>query len=385
MPSSDVICVVQARMGSSRRPGKVLADLKGRPMLTVLLDRLRDLSVPVVVATSDTTADDPIADLGDERGNAVVRGSETDVLARFGMALDRFEPEHVVRITADCPLTDPALVEQVLSLHRESDADYTTNVRPRTYPRGLDVEVARASALREAIERATDPLEREHVMPYLYRRPRAFRLANLRHSELLGRESWTVDTPEDLDRVRSIVTRMGRTDFTWQEAFAAVGPLAEITPGTLVLRPATAQDSDRVLEWRNDRVSVASSLSRAPVAPGVHDAWFDARLSNPGTQLLIAAVDDQPVGMVRVDVDDGVGTVSITVAPAHRGRGHATAMLAALLIQSEPDPQIVRLRALVRDDNTPSLRAFSRVGFAPIDHGRSVTTFEWTPASVETS
>src|SRR4051812_28949414 len=191
MTSASTLCVVQARTGSSRLPGKVLADLGGRPMLRFLLDRLGGLGhhrADVVVATSTEPRDDPIAEIARDAGRPVVRGSEHDVLDRFVAALDAFPARDVVRITADCPLTDAALIDAVVAHHRAMAADYTTNTLPRTFPKGLDVEVVNADALRSAHREATGPSEREHVMPFFYRRPERFRLANLRNDEPLGDE-----------------------------------------------------------------------------------------------------------------------------------------------------------------------------------------------------
>ena len=223
------LCVVQARTGSTRLPGKVLEDLGGRPLLRFMLDRLADLRVDeLVVATSTLARDDAVADVAHDAGRQVVRGSESDVLDRFATALDAHPADHVIRLTADCPLADPVLVEAVLARHLDRGADYTSNVFPRTFPRGLDCEVMTAAALRTAHAEAADAVEREHVTPFLYRRPERFQLANMRNDVALGRESWTVDTRADLEFVRTIVaaTNRGSDDdsFSWREAWRAVGP-----------------------------------------------------------------------------------------------------------------------------------------------------------------
>ncbi|MCU1426176.1 MAG: acylneuraminate cytidylyltransferase, partial [Actinomycetia bacterium] len=227
--SMNALLVVQARTGSTRLPGKVLADLGGRPMLRFLLDRLdgldRTVIDEVVVATSTETRDDAVAEIAAAAGRPVVRGSEQDVLARFIAALDAYPAHNVVRITADCPLTDPALVEAVVEHHVERGAHYTTNTLPRTFPKGLDVEVATAEALRVAHAEAATRPEREHVMPFLYRRPERFRLANLRNDSPLGSERWTVDTAEDLARVRAMCARLGtENSFGWRDLLDVLPP-----------------------------------------------------------------------------------------------------------------------------------------------------------------
>lgn len=217
--------VVQARMGSSRLPGKVLADLGGRPVLDLLLDRLAALpDTTVVLATSDRDLDDPVAAHGERRGAAVVRGPEDDVLARFVLALDEHPADVVVRITADCPLVDPAVVAAAVAAHHETMADHTSNILHRTFPDGLDVEVVAAPVLRQAADEAVDPADREHVTPFVYHRPDRFRLVSVEAEPALGRERWTLDTAADLDRLRAIVADLADPVAAgWHEVLAVAG------------------------------------------------------------------------------------------------------------------------------------------------------------------
>lgn len=361
----DVVCVVQARTGSTRLPGKVLEEVGGRPMLRFMLDRLGDLEHEVVVATSDLERDDPVEEVARAAGRAVVRGAESDVLARFAVALDAFPAAHVVRLTADCPLVDPDVVRAVVDLHRARGADYTSNVFPRTFPKGLDVEVVRAEVLRTADRSATDPAEREHVTPFVYRRPERFTLANLRNDLLLGEERWTVDTREDLDFVREVVARMGRDRFSWREAWEVVGPRRQAEPGVVHLVPATPADCSFFLECRADEDAVRWSRSGAPIGPREHAGWFATACEDPGIRMRVGMLDGERVGTVRVDVTSGVGEVGIAVAPARRGCGIGTALLRALVRDVTGDPQVVRLTAQVHPGNGASLSAFAKAGFVP--------------------
>lgn len=213
----SVVCVVQARMGSTRLPGKVLADVGGRSLLRFLLDRIAPLPWTRVVATSDLEQDDDVAQAASAAGVEVVRGSEGDVLSRFARVLDVFDPQLVIRLTADCPLTDPELVRAAVALQQETDADYVSNTVVRTFPDGLDVEVVRAAVLRQAAAEAIDAYEREHVTPFVYRHPERFSHEVLRNAVDLSAERWTVDTPADLELVRSVVARLGTTSFTWRD------------------------------------------------------------------------------------------------------------------------------------------------------------------------
>ena len=200
--------ILQARMTSSRLPGKVLADLHGQPMIVRQIERLRraKLMDGLVVATSADASDDPLVELleGLPDPVPVVRGSLDDVLSRFVAVMDQYQPDVVVRLTADCPLASPAVVDKVISAFVESGADYVSNTMTPTFPDGLDVEVVRASVVREVASVAVDPPEREHVTLGVYRRHEQYRVENVAGSVDLSALRWTVDTPEDLAFVRRV-------------------------------------------------------------------------------------------------------------------------------------------------------------------------------------
>ena len=290
-------CILQARTGSTRLPGKVLADLGGQPMLGFLLDRLAALRVDqLVVATSDLPQDDPVAELAAAKGVAAVRGSESDVLDRYLTALDRFPSDVVVRLTADCPLSDPAVIHAAIDLRADRQADYASNSLVRTYPVGLDVEVMAATALREAAAEATDRPEREHVTPFIYRRPERFRLATLRIGESLAGERWTVDTPADLERVRSIVARLDDPRTAGWREMLAVAPRTATEPGVIVMRPAS-EDDEPTMAALTAKPAAASLGAGAPareVAPGMDDVscrtWIFSRGSDPVAWAQVAVV-----------------------------------------------------------------------------------------------
>ena len=195
-------------MSSTRLPGKVLADLAGIPMILRQIERLRRATRldRIVVATSDQTSDDPLAVCLIAAGVPVFRGSLDDVLGRFMGAIEAFGPVRtVVRLTADCPLADPELIDETLKLHARSGADYTSNTPARrSYPKGLDVEVFEAVALKIAASETTDPYDHEHVTPFLYRHPERFTVAGLEQAADEGDLRWTVDRPDDLDFVRAV-------------------------------------------------------------------------------------------------------------------------------------------------------------------------------------
>lgn len=205
-----VVALIQARMSSTRLPGKVLMPVLEKPLLAYTLDRMglaREVDA-VAVATSVNPADDAIAAYCKTRGTACWRGSEEDVLDRFAMATRSEKADAVVRVTADCPLIDPAVVDRVVRFYKEAGGRYVyvSNVLERTYPRGLDCEVFSAQALEQAAREASMDTEREHVTPFFYKNPKRFAIANVANiGKSVSSERWTVDTAEDFELIRRIL------------------------------------------------------------------------------------------------------------------------------------------------------------------------------------
>jgi spore coat polysaccharide biosynthesis protein SpsF len=209
-------------MSSARLPGKVLAPVLGEPMIGRQIERLRRASRidALVVATSLDTTDDELAGYCEALGVPVFRGSLDDVLDRFcGVLLAHPKTEALVRLTADCPLADWTVVDRAIEHHLREDADYTNNTMPeRTFPHGLDVEVIRPQILLEAGREATDPYEREHVTPFIYRRPERYRIASLVRTPSRSRLRWTVDLPADLAFVRDVYSALYSVDPAFDSA-----------------------------------------------------------------------------------------------------------------------------------------------------------------------
>jgi len=255
------VAIIQARMSSSRLPGKVLLDIGGLPMLGRVVDRARRAKSvdQVVVATTIDPADDAVADFCSHQGYAYYRGNQQDVLDRFYQTALAYHANVIVRLTADCPIIDPDVIDETVSAflgfrknltsedprsmtsksrlviregkstienqQSENSYDFATNRLPppwhRTYPIGLDVEVCSFKALERAWREADQPHQREHVMPYLYEQEGRFKVLVVNHEPDYGNLRWTVDTPDDLELLRQIYARFNeRDDFTWLEVLS---------------------------------------------------------------------------------------------------------------------------------------------------------------------
>lgn len=204
--SKNILAVIQARFTSSRLPGKVMNFVLGEPMLFRQWERVRrsKLVKQIVVATSLDKSDDVLALFCDQKGIPCFRGSLEDVLDRFYQAALEFSPQHVVRLTGDCPLLDSILIDQAIRMHLEQNFDYTANIVERTFPDGMDVEVMTFDSLKTAWQRAILPSEREHVTPYIYHHPEMFTTGHFKQDEDLSQLRLTVDEQEDLIVVRKI-------------------------------------------------------------------------------------------------------------------------------------------------------------------------------------
>ncbi len=223
----NIVAIIQARLGSSRLPGKVLKEIQGKPMLWHVVERTKKAKTvnQVVVATTTDPGDESISSFCKAQGYPVYCGSVQDVLDRYYQAAKEYLADIVVRITSDCPLVDPGLIDTTVNALLEHDVDFTANRLPppftRTFPIGLDVEVCTFSALEKAWHEASSQHEREHVMPYLYEKQGRFKVWQVNNPVDYGKLRWTVDTPADLEVIRKVFAHFsGRIDFNWQDVLA---------------------------------------------------------------------------------------------------------------------------------------------------------------------
>jgi len=265
--SARVVAIIQGRMSSSRLPGKILADIAGQPMLQrVFIRTSRAATVSeTIFATTTDSSDDPVEEYCDFSGIPFTRGSLYDVLDRYYQTAKGSKADVVVRITADCPVIDPTLIDDCVNTLLDGEYDFVCNRLPppwhRTYPIGLDTEACTFKVLAQAWKEAKEPQHREHAMPYFYEgveltresrtietgmSPRGFKVALLHHTTDFGDYRWTVDTPEDLEFMRQVYSRFdGRDDFSWKDVLDLVHnepQLMEINAG---VKHKTLKDIDK--------------------------------------------------------------------------------------------------------------------------------------------
>ena len=244
--------ILQARMGSTRLPGKVMKIVLGKPLLWQEIARLRrtPLLRKVIVATTENQADDIVVSLAQRMRIPYFRGSEDDVLDRYYQAAKTFGVSTVVRITGDCPLIDPAVVNDTIRFFRSRKFDYVSNVNPPTFPDGMDAEVFSFRALRKAWREASLPSEREHVTSFIWKHPRRFKIGNFASPKSYAHIRLTVDDPKDLILVKKIFYRLypRKRFFTLQD----IVQLLEAQPGLLKINAGTRRNEGYLKSLKKD-------------------------------------------------------------------------------------------------------------------------------------
>ena len=378
-----LVTIIQARMTSSRLPEKVLADICGKPSLQIMLERISmSTSVgKVVVATTINTSDDPIVKLCNKIGYKTFRGDEFDVLGRILQAAESENAEVVVRLTADCPMIDPGVIDEVVTTFSINNHDYLSNTIERTYPDGLDVEVMSINALREAHKKAVAPFLREHVTPYISgKRPDLgagdFRIDQIRFAADFSHIRWTLDTKEDLQRIRSLVSKLPE-DYHWLQALSIATREPDLLGSTidgqttevLSLRLTVASDVKLLFEWVNTPSSLKNKeKSSAPIEWSAHQNWFNKRLNNPNVRIWIVERNKQAIGQARVEYNNNKLFIDIFIDSLFRGNDYGLKTLKLLIKQCQVIYPDVHLHAIIKNENHPSLNLFRRANFQEVSN-----------------
>ena len=253
------MAIIQARMGSTRLPGKIMMDIAGRPALEHVVDRLRrsELIDTIVIATTTNEEDKPVIELAGENGVKSYAGSAHDVLDRYLKSAREFGADIIVRITADCPLIDPRVADKVIKYFLDGNFHYVSNTLRATYPDGLDTEVFSYQALEKAWQEAKKPSEREHVVPYIRNNERMFKLGNVACGQDLSQMRWTVDMEQDLTFVREIYDRLYKKGeiFYMEDVLA----LLEENPALMEINKGIIRDEGYLKSLEEDKAYEAQS------------------------------------------------------------------------------------------------------------------------------
>ncbi|MDD5031513.1 MAG: glycosyltransferase family protein [Patescibacteria group bacterium] len=211
------LCIIQARYGSNRLPGKVLLPLGGKTVIEQVISRVGQAKKidhrqggtgKIILATTTKEEDDALEKICPKAGVDCFRGSEDDVLDRYYQAAKKFKAENIIRITGDCPLIDPEIIDKVVDLYEKSGVDYATNVIPPTFPDGLDTEIFSFAALEKAWRETNLASQREHVTIYLWQNPEIFKQIHLKNDINLSKRRWVLDNPEDYEFMKLVYSKL---------------------------------------------------------------------------------------------------------------------------------------------------------------------------------
>lgn len=202
-----IVGIIQARMGSTRLPGKVMKEVNGKSLLEYQIERLKEVQLidDIIIATTTRKNDDCIVDFCEKQNITVHRGSEENVLERYYFAATESNANLVVRMTSDCPLIDPAIVDKMIMYYLTNDFDYVSNTIIRSYPRGMDAEIFSYVTLKEAYSYAEKDYEKEHVTPYIYLNPEKYRIGQMINEKNSSQYRLTVDVPEDFVLISTLI------------------------------------------------------------------------------------------------------------------------------------------------------------------------------------
>ena len=370
MSGKKVGCIIQARMGSTRLPGKTLLEVAGKPLLGHMLERLargRALGL-IVVATSKSEKDDAIEAFCREQEVECFRGSEEDVLERYYKCAKKFGFDVVVRLTGDCPLADPKTIGRAVEKFLLGKFDYLSNVAVRSFPRGLDVEVFSFGALEKAHRQARKAFDREHVTHFIYGDPKKFKIGNINAELSLFRPELRlcVDTKEDVPLIEAIFSRFGST-VSVEKAIEFIGQNPKMAAlsrnreadyrekagfiGQLTARPVNFEDRHWILKLMNQESVRKNSFNSAKIEASGNDNYWQKKLSEPEFRAFAITAGKKPAGLVRIDKN----IVSIAINKSMRHKGIAFAALSGLDLNG--------CIAEVQPENKTSISLFKKLGF----------------------
>ena len=374
------IAIIQARMQSSRLPGKVLLELNGKPVLGNIFDRVSKCKNinNIVIATSIEKSDDEIEAFCKKENIDCFRGSQNNVLERFYLCSFKYGADVIVRLTGDNALVDPDILNEGLGYFYDVFPDYL--FYKRRLPLGMAVEIFRKEALEKAYYETDDIECKEHVTPYMRRNPQAFQTINYEDTTDMDYSDirFTIDSELDFEFVGNLYRCFNNNTFSLGETLQVLEDHPEwraINAGVVqkrvtyhagtYLREAVLKDCKMLLEWANDPVVRKNSFSVNQITREDHEIWFDNILKDPNEKLLIFMDEDVPIGQVRLECRDGRGLIHYSIVSRYRGKGFGNEIIKEIIDYAKKNcDEISVLLARVKEENLRSKKVFLANGFS---------------------
>jgi|APSaa5957512622_1039677.scaffolds.fasta_scaffold00261_3 pseudaminic acid synthase len=399
--SNKIGIIIQARVGSTRLPNKVLMDISGQPLLKHVVERCKLANVDdVIVATSTNLENDAIEEFCKENGYSYFRGSENNVLDRFYQTAKKFNLDAIIRVTGDCPLISPGVIDLLIEKFKEGNFDYASNAAKRSFPRGLDCEIFSFNALEKTHYLAKEQKDCEHVTPFIYGNPEIFKVGHLIADQDLYHPEirLCVDTEKDFELIKKIYDKFSgeeilqikkvlqfllenpkliklnqEEEILQQKQNLEEGTKQEIkTSEKLLLKKVDTSDVDFLFDLRNKDYVYKYSLNPNPIEYQEHLTWITPVLRGEGSKKLLYVIkyEDERAGQVRFDIlEDHVVEVNISVLKEFHGKGISNFALEEG-IRSMKEKGFEKVLAEVFEENTASVKFFEKQGFEKLKNVR---------------
>lgn len=375
----NVVCIIQARVGSTRLPKKVLREICGKTVLEHDVNRLKKIKNidKIVIATTTEEKDIEIVSEAERLEINYFRGSENDVLSRYYYAAKEYNADVVVRVTSDCPLLDPDITEAIIQYYIDNMNKYVyvSNTLDRTYPRGLDTEVFSFDALEKAFKEAILESDREHVTPYIWRNGEMFNKFQYKNDKDYSDLRLTLDTEEDLKLIEEVYNylyyhknRFNLSDiinlFNIRPELKLIN--AEIEQKKVIdglyLRKVTKGDCDLIFLWANDRETRKNSFNSNALTYGDHKQWFNKKIEDTEDFYILKSYEEN-LGQVRLDkVNEGY-IISYSIDSKYRGKGYGKKILELLEQKISLSNQFKTFIAYVKKGNMKSVKIFEDLNY----------------------
>ncbi|WP_341457728.1 GNAT family N-acetyltransferase [Clostridium botulinum] len=389
-----VVCIVQARMGSTRLPGKVLKKICGKTVLEHDIDRLRRVKNidEIIIATTTLEGDNAIIKECERLGVKYFRGSEDNVLHRYYYAAKENNADIVVRVTSDCPLIDAEVSESIIQyyLDNKSNYDYVSNTIDRTYPRGLDTEIFDFKALEKAFKEATSPRDKEHVTPYIWDNPEIFRLNQYKNNKGYSDLRWTLDTEEDYKLISLIYEHFqNKKYFNMNEIILFLEKNPEVNEinkdveqkeldNNLFLIPANESHCELIYEWSNDDEVRKNSFNSNKIIYEEHAKWYLNKLRDSNCCIYLLADANKSIGIVRIERKQNKNVISYSIAKEFRGKGYGYKILLKLEEELIKEYKEIVLTGYVKEENISSIKIFKKLNYKVVENSNNVIRFDKT-------
>ncbi|WP_297517628.1 GNAT family N-acetyltransferase [uncultured Clostridium sp.] len=368
---SNVVCIIQARVGSTRLPNKIMKCIKGKTVLEHVIDRVSKAKSinRIVIATTNKNHDDVISNLLSEKGVDYYRGSEENVLERYYLAARKFNADIIIRVTSDCPLIDYRVIDKMVEIYKENEFDYYSNTIKRSFPRGLDVEVFSFKALKVAYKKANLSFEKEHVTPYIWKRKNMFKIGDYLSDSDNSNIRITLDTIEDFEVIKDIYSKFYKlNDINIEEVIEYLKELGENVGNyeieqkkvqeKILLRCVEERNIDLLLEVRNDSEVRKNSFNSEVISKESHKQWFEDRdLQNNKYYILTDGV--YVIGSIYLIKDDNGYNINYAIHRDFRGMGYGK----LIITLAEKELGSEKIIAKVKKENYISNKIFIELGY----------------------